>query len=899
MRLLTVVGVIILAAISGSGQIMIDNFAGGHIVSGTSAQSVAFGPTSGITRDPNGDLVVCDFSNHVIRRINADGTVQTIAGTGIPGYGGDGGLATAALLRGPAFPKYDAAGNLYFGDNGRIRRVDTSGVIRTVAGTGIMGTLGTGGSALLAQTYYILDLVIDDASYIYFAEDSQPLLRRITPSGRVEVFAGCASCNDVDGAPATQSSIGNVVAMSVDSRRNLYLASTNGGQGHVYRISADGIIHHFAGFGSVGLGPQSGNGGPALAASPSQFLALFADHAGNVYTEESLYGCAANAVIRRIGTDGNINVVAGSLVCGSSPSDGPALQVGLGVGGASSLFVKTDGTLSYGDSHVIQQSAAQAMIQTIAGGQPQPAPDGTPALSAWFVQPNSIAINRAGELYVGQPCIIQKIGSDGVLSTIAGTGQCSYTAPTGPALMTQLRTVESIVVDSHNQVYFVDLNGTLYMVSTEGSISIVVDSTFYGGPYPLAIDSRDRIYLLGYFPPFLGLIVPGSAFQSINLPYSPYNGSPFESLSLTVDTADNVYVCCEAPSTILRYPPDLRSNGTTLNVPMLPERVLSSMAVDSSSNIWQGYGYSGLGKDGVRFGSYVSTSLLGPALGAYGDGGPAESAYIAPLALAIAPNSDLYELDAATNSIRRIHGSPPTDAPAISAGGIVNAASLAGGTIAPGELISIFGSNFGPAGLDVARLENNSVPTALNNVHVNFGPYAGAITARTANQVNVFVPYEIAKMTSTQVVVDVDGITSAPATVAVAPSVFGLSTADSSGSGQGAILNQDGAYNSQSNPAAPGSIVTMFGTGEGVTAPALPDGALEISTPYSTTQAPIIVKFGGETATIEYDGAAPYLPTGVFQINAIIPDGVTPGDVPITVSIDGIGTTRTVTVAVR
>ena len=119
---------------------MIDNFAGGHIVSGTSAQSVAFGPTSGITRDPNGDLVVCDFSNHVIRRINADwNRFKRSQAQGFLGYGGDGGLATAALLRGPAFPKYDAAGNLYFGDNGRIRRVDTSGVIRTVAGRALWG----------------------------------------------------------------------------------------------------------------------------------------------------------------------------------------------------------------------------------------------------------------------------------------------------------------------------------------------------------------------------------------------------------------------------------------------------------------------------------------------------------------------------------------------------------------------------------------------------------------------------------------------------------------------------------------------------------------------------------------------------------------------------------------
>ncbi len=243
---------------------MIDTFAGGHVVSGVSAQNVAFGIISGITRDPKGNLIFCDSSTNVIRRVNADGTIQTIAGTGIPGFGGDGGAATAALLRGPAFAKYDAAGNLYFVDTGnyRIRRIDISGNITTVAGTGIYGLLGTGGSALLAQIYLVTDLVVDSAGYLYFSEQSQPQLRRVTPSGQVEVFAGCATCNDVDGAPATQSSFESISAMSLDSRGNLYLASTNGSQGHVYRISPDGIIHHFAGFGSTGFGPQSGNGGP-------------------------------------------------------------------------------------------------------------------------------------------------------------------------------------------------------------------------------------------------------------------------------------------------------------------------------------------------------------------------------------------------------------------------------------------------------------------------------------------------------------------------------------------------------------------------------------------------------------------------------------------------------------
>jgi len=154
-----------LVSLSASAQITINTVAGGVVQSGVSAQNVIFGVIGGVTRDPSGNLVLCDSSTSVIRRINTDGTIQTIAGTGIPGYGGDGGPATSALLNNPAFPRYDAAGNLYFADitNYRIRRIDTSGVITTVAGTGIEGTLGSSGPATDAQIDSVTDLAIDKA----------------------------------------------------------------------------------------------------------------------------------------------------------------------------------------------------------------------------------------------------------------------------------------------------------------------------------------------------------------------------------------------------------------------------------------------------------------------------------------------------------------------------------------------------------------------------------------------------------------------------------------------------------------------------------------------------------------------------------------------------------------
>lgn len=866
---------------------MIETFAGGNVPFGVSAQKAPLNQMSGITRDPAGRLVFCDVSNNIIRRINADGTIQTIAGIGIPGYGGDGRPALSAILSGPGHPKYDHSGNLYFADAGnyRIRRIDASGNITTVAGTGIAGTLGADGPATQAQIGFVTDLVIDAAGYVYFTEYPNTSIRRLTPSVKIETYGTCAAC-------ATNRQL----ALAIGPSGDLYVSD----QSHIFRISNDGVVHDFAGFGAAST-PNMGNGGPALSAPPGSFMALGADSAGNLYTEEEFCPptCTGGFIIRRIGTDGIINIVAGSISPEASISDGPALQALLSLGSGFGLTADANGVVTFIDYLSLAQLTTQSTIQIIAGGQPLPAPDGTPALSAWFIQPNSIAFNRAGELYVGQNCIIQKVGSDGLLSTIAGNGQCGYNPPIGPALTTELTRVTSIAVDSHNRVYFVDFLGSLYVVSSASVIGKVADIALDAGAFTkLAIDSKDRVYFLSRYNIF-GSVVLGAAPQAIGI------GQNLIGEGLTVDSADHVYVCCDEFSGVLLYSPG-PVNTPPINVAGFNDGFgLYAIAADSSSNIWQSDGPTGLEKGTLPFGYPCCDNGAGPATN-YGDGGPAESANISPAALAFAPNGDLFELDANGGRVRRIHGSPPGAKPVISPGGIVNALSYTGTTIAPGELISIFGSNFGAAGLNVAAPQNNAIPAALDNVHVYFvnnghsGPSmaVGRIDARTPNQINVFVPYEISVLTSIQIIVDVDGVTSDPVTVPVAPSAFGLATHDGSGSGQGAILNQDGSLNSHANPAARGSIVVMFGTGEGVTTPALPDGALVISTPYPKPGS-VGVAFENQNAEIKYAGAAPFLPTGVLQINAVVPGGVTPGDVPIKVTVDGISTTRTVTVSVR
>jgi uncharacterized protein (TIGR03437 family) len=138
-----------------------------------------------------------------------------------------------------------------------------------------------------------------------------------------------------------------------------------------------------------------------------------------------------------------------------------------------------------------------------------------------------------------------------------------------------------------------------------------------------------------------------------------------------------------------------------------------------------------------------------------------------------------------------------------------------------------------------------------------------------------------------------------PISIPLVASAPGLCTADASGSGQGAILNQDGSVNSSAHPAARGSIVSLFGTGDGLELPQLPLGAFVLSTPFPTPANPVTATIGGQPADVLYAGAAPQLVNGVFQINARIPENAAAGNVLVSVSIGSGGTTRQVTIAIQ
>jgi uncharacterized protein (TIGR03437 family) len=238
--------------------------------------------------------------------------------------------------------------------------------------------------------------------------------------------------------------------------------------------------------------------------------------------------------------------------------------------------------------------------------------------------------------------------------------------------------------------------------------------------------------------------------------------------------------------------------------------------------------------------------------------------------------------------------SPPL--PAVSANGVVNAATFRAGPLSPGQIVTLFGANLGPASLVGGSFGADGRFTSERaGVRVLFDDVPAPLIYVSATQTSAIVPYAVASRPTTQMTIEYQGNRSAPLPLPVAATQPGLFTANSSGQGPGAILNQSGTVNSANTPARPGEIIVLYGTGEGLTDPPAADGALSGA---SRIVAPVSVRIGGETADILYAGSAPGLVAGVMQINVRVPAGLASGAQPVLVTVGSATSVSGVTVAI-
>jgi uncharacterized protein (TIGR03437 family) len=216
---------------------------------------------------------------------------------------------------------------------------------------------------------------------------------------------------------------------------------------------------------------------------------------------------------------------------------------------------------------------------------------------------------------------------------------------------------------------------------------------------------------------------------------------------------------------------------------------------------------------------------------------------------------------------------------------IVNGASYAPGSVAPGSIVAIFGSNIGPPDLVGGTFANGQLATTAGGVQVTFDGTPAPVLYARANQVGVVVPFEVAGRTQTSLQLSVNGQPAPAVQQPVSPTSPGIFTTASTGNGQASVINQTGTVNAANAPAPKGSIGAIYLTGAGQLTPAGKTGAL--GTAAQAIAASVLVTIGGLDASVTYAGAAPGSIQGLYQVNVTVPAGSASGSVPLQVKVGG------------
>lgn len=571
--------------------------------------------------DPSGNLLIADQGNSRIRRVTPAGTITTVAGNGQFSSTGDNGPATSAGMD-PQALAFDGAGNLYVGDaaNYRLRRITASGTITTIAGTGRDESTGDNGAAASAGLRYITGLAIDAQNNVYLSEQGSNRVRRINPGGTITTIAGNGLDYQFQGdnGPATSAQL-EPAGLTVDTAGNVYVADRRNHR--VRRINPSGTITTYVGTGVAGV---AGDNLLAAGAQLNTPASVFADQAGNLYIADQ-----GNGRIRRVDSGGRISTVAGAPLSGNVPAANLFLYA------PGSLAVDTQGNIYVADSanNVVRRISASGASNIVAGtGQRGFSGDNDQAVNAQLANPQSVAVDASGNLYIADSdnYRIRRVSTGGIITTIAGSGQRGAAGDNGPATAAQLGYVTSIAVDNSSNLYLNDrFNYLVRRVSAAGIIS-----TFAGN---------------GQFR------YSGDNTTAISTGLDPYD--------LAVDRQGILYIADRANNRIRRV--DTNGNITTvagtgtLGTSGDGDRAVNAqiagpvgVAIDGSGNLYIAEGDSNLVR---RVVNGVIFTIAGNGQPTYaGDNGPALSAQIDPLRLAADAAGNVYISDSSNDRVRKL-----------------------------------------------------------------------------------------------------------------------------------------------------------------------------------------------------------------------------------------------------
>jgi autotransporter-associated beta strand protein len=391
----------------------------------------------GIAIDSANNIYVTDAVHHKIRKIRTDGTVWTVAGNGTEAFSGDGGLAIhASIWASQGGLALDASRNLYFTDLGRVRKVTASnGIINTIAGP---SEFGAG-----------RDLFVDGAGNVFVTDLYTNQVKKIATNGSVTTVIGTGAYGfSGDGGPATSATFKNVFGLTKDTSGNIYVADRFNYRVRKVTVST-GIINTFAG---SGRGNFWGDGGSATSAGLDKPSSVAFDTSGNMYIADTY-----NNRVRKVTTGGIISTFAGIGLPGYSGDGGAATSAKLNE--PTSVAADSNGNVFVADSvnNVVRKITPAGVISTYAGGGVSLG-DGGPATMAQLqfgFQQGSIALDRYNTLYIADMgnVRVRKVGTNGIINTIAGNGVNAYSGDGGLATSASLLAPSQVSVAGDGSIY--------------------------------------------------------------------------------------------------------------------------------------------------------------------------------------------------------------------------------------------------------------------------------------------------------------------------------------------------------------------------------------------------------------------------------------------------------------
>ena len=594
-------GVIRKVDTSGNMTIFAGTGESGYSGDGGAATSARINDPHGLAFDSDGNLLFADRSNHCIRKIDTNGIISTIAGTGESGYSGDGGAATSAQLNTPYDVAIDASGNWYIADeaNHRIRKVGSDGIISTYVGTGESGYSGDGGAATSAQITGPNQIAIDNSGNLFFAQPANNVIRKVDTAlfPLVRTVAGDGTWGfGGDGGAATSAQLAGPLGVAVDASGNLYIADY--ANDRIRKVDTNGSISTFAGTGTGGF---SGDGGAATSAQlngPENII---------VYNNSYYITDALNYRVRKIDSDGIISTIAGIEFYNGDNILASIARVHIP---RNPAFDK-DGNFYFTEqeSPRVRKIDTNGIITTVAGnGTNGFSGDGGAATSAQFNGPRAVTVDKNGNLYIaeGGNNRIRKVDTNGIISTYAGTGAAGYSGDGGAATSAKINFPYQLVTDNDGNLYFCDANNhVIRKVDSNGIISTFAgtpESSGYSGdggaatsaqlsnPLGVALDSDGNIYISEYNNNRIRKVnTDGNISTIAGTGESGYSGDGGAATSaslnspagLALDKSDNLYFCDVQNHAIRKVWKSgiITTIVDNLNLPF-------GLAIDSISNVY-------------------------------------------------------------------------------------------------------------------------------------------------------------------------------------------------------------------------------------------------------------------------------------------------------------------------